>query len=190
MLSVGVVEDLAAEPVTLAEAKAFLVIDAGYTEDDTLLTALIKSARQLLEKYTNLSFGEKTLKAFTDKYFLDLPYGPIIEVTGVVDQDDEAFTDYTLKGLEFKKIYFNGGNLENYYQRNKDQDYETLINTSHTVTYTAGYGAEGGQPLPEALKLAIKEQVQEMYNKRGAGNSELSLTAKILADPYARRPWL
>lgn len=192
MLNVEVVEDLATEPVTVAEAKSFLVIDADYTADDTLIGGLITAARGLLEHYTNKSFGEKTLKAFTDKGTLMLPFGPVIEVTEVVDQDDTTIpeADYTVKGLPYPNmILTGGGDLSHFYQRNMDQC-GVMTNTGYYITYTAGYGSTGREALPEALKLAIKEQVREMYNTRGVSPSEPGLTAKILADPYCRRSWI
>lgn len=190
MLDVRVVVDLATEPVTVEEAKAFLVIDADYTADDELIEGLITAARDLLEKYTNKSFGEKTLEVFTDKSHLDLPYGPIVDIESVTDQDAIAITDYSIKGLDYKTIYFRGGSLENYYQRNKDQICDTGVVTGHYVSYTTGYGSEGVSPLPPALKLAIKEQVREFYNNRGTDSEEINLTAKVLADPYCRRSWI
>ena len=39
--------------VTLAEAKSYLRVDDGFTEDDSLITLLINVAGDYLEKYTN-----------------------------------------------------------------------------------------------------------------------------------------
>jgi len=154
--------------VTLTEVKAHLVIDASYTADDTLLTAYITSARQLLEQFTNRSFGEKTLKCYTDQSELTLLYGPNQVITGIVDNNGEtlvANTDYEYNGsLEALQVTINGGS------------------SPYMITYTAGYTT-----LPEALKLAIKEQVKYIYNNRGEGEAEnkLAFSAKVLADSYS-----
>lgn len=189
MLEVKIVTDVVTEPVTVAEAKTFMVIDSDYTGDDTLITGLITAARLLLEKHTNLSFAAKTLKCFTDKSYLEIPYGPIVSVTNVVNQDDEEITsdNYTLKGLDFKRIYLGASNSGYFYPIGGGAPVleQIVTNTNYTITYTAGYTT-----LPETLKLAIKEQVNHMYNNRGEGGNKLNLSAKILADSYSRNPLL
>ena len=45
----------AAEPLTLAEAKLHLRVDADITDDDSLITALIVTARQQAEHRTGRS---------------------------------------------------------------------------------------------------------------------------------------
>lgn len=198
MLESKIVTDVVSEPVTTAEAKSFMVIDSTYTADDTLIGGFITSARLILEKYTNLSFGEKSLQVFTDKHYLDLPYGPISAVTEVKDQDDNIVpdTDYKLRGLDFKKIFIGSSNLDIFFPLGGGVPVfdSPVIQRYYTITYTAGYGITGGTPIPEALKLAIKEQVNHMYNTRGeteqSNEPKLCLAAKMLADPFSRRPLL
>lgn len=189
MLEVKVIVDLEDEPVTLAETKEFLIVDAGVHPDDALISLLITAARLMLEKYTNLSFAPKTLKCITDKSYLDIPYGPITAVTNVVNQDDEEITadDYTLKGLDFKYIYLGAASSRYFYPLGGNAPIINRIaaNASYTITYTAGF-----TELPEALKSAVKEQVNHMYNNRGEGGNKLSYSAKILADPFSRNPLL
>lgn len=197
MLEVKIVTDVesSAEPVTLAEAKAFMVVDSTYTADDTLITSLIKTARGLLEKYTELSFAPKVLKCFTDKSYLNIPYGPINEVTSVVDQDDTEITDdnYTLRGLDFKKIYMGCTNSQAFYPMGGGEPrFDISVpGISYTITYDAGYGVEGGAVLPDALEQAIKEQVNYMYNNRGLNEPvKICGVAERLCAPYSRRTLL
>jgi uncharacterized phiE125 gp8 family phage protein len=46
----------AVEPVSLTVAKNFLVLDASFTQDDGLVSALITAARQYAENYTHRAF--------------------------------------------------------------------------------------------------------------------------------------
>lgn len=141
--------DLGTEPVTPAEAKAWMAI--SFSTDDALITELVKSARIALEKYTGLSFGAKTIEAWvqiddgTDLY--QLPYGPVTAIDEIVE--DVAFgTPETLTA---------------------DEDYQLVANLVRfritglfKVTYTAGY-----ETLPTDLKSDILRIVAWLYQNRG-----------------------
>jgi len=57
------------EPVTLAQAKQQLRLDAGFTDDDNYVSALIVAARQYVEKVTHRAI-------FNRKMLLTLDYFP------------------------------------------------------------------------------------------------------------------
>jgi uncharacterized phiE125 gp8 family phage protein len=177
--------DLVIEPVTLAEAKAQIVAD--YTIDDTLITNKIKTARQWLENYTGLAFGEKTIRAYYD--FLDtdfsLPIGPIIgditSVTRTVSGTDTvlvANTDYWVTGygypvLDFTNVWTSCGRAR----------------TSYSVIYQAGYNEDN--LLPEPIKEAILKLTAELYRDRentisGTINTMLPYHVRSLVSPYRR----
>ena len=93
-MKVEIITDIAAEPVTLDEVKAFLrVTGSGH---DALLVKTMKGAREYLEKATNLSFGEKVLKVTVDYELPEelLPYGPVIDVTDEDSDDDYYYYTY------------------------------------------------------------------------------------------------
>ena len=85
-----VVTDLVAEPVDIAFLKQHVRVD--FEMDDNLLESYLKSARQELEQYSQLSFGEKTIRLLAlklpDNY--RLMYGPI---DSIVDDEYELFGD-------------------------------------------------------------------------------------------------
>lgn len=56
------------EPITLDDAKNFLRIDASDTSDDTLITALIKAARSLVEAHTNRALLTQTWDYWMDSF--------------------------------------------------------------------------------------------------------------------------
>lgn len=174
VLDVRIVTDLETEPVTLDEVKRHLNMlfdtDGSYefNDDDVKLTELITECRQALEKYTGLSFGEKTVQAIicNEKSTVHLPYGPIISITTVVDKDGETIDDPEISGLDFKWI-------------------ETL-NSYMVITYQAGYAT-----LPADLKRAIKEEVAFRYKNQGDhGDEPQSASARNLADKHRRVGWL
>lgn len=161
-------EDLTGEPVTLAEAKAYMRIDADYTDDDNLISLIIVSAREELEKYTGLSFMVKELNYYTEKLKFEIPYGPVSQILYVKDKQGNDI-DYSLEGLEFPVMQANQSGVN--------------------VLYTAGY-----LQLPKALKLAMLKQIATDYEYRenfiDGSVSELSNDAMSLAFKYSRNLFL
>jgi hypothetical protein len=162
------------EPVTLGEAKAWLRVD--YSDDDSLITGMIKSARQSIEHFTNRALVVKTvsLNAETPEasydtnplfvetsYKLKLPYakGSVVSLLVLKDWEDATLVnedDYEVKG---NTIYY--------------------LNGWYGITYTVT------PTVPQALKEAVLMEVAERYNNRGETNSEgLSKAAEDKAAPF------
>ena len=171
MLEVEVLEEFGAEPVTLEEAKVFCRVDADYTGDDDMLTSLIKSARQRIEHFANISLVPKRVRAFWDEvgYTLNLPFYPVREIESVVDDEGESV----------------------YYKPKGKHKIEVPHASDFFVTYTTGY-----EVLPDDLKLAVLKQVLTDYDHRENfvinGNTQqltgvnLSNDAKSLIAPHNR----
>lgn len=139
--------EASSEPVTPAEAKLWCKIDDSITEDDALITALIKSARQMCEQYVGQSIITRTVTAVINNTNggVYLPYGPVTSFTSLTDSDGNAIDsdNYKLSGTQFPRLLWP-----------KDSNL--------TAVYAAGYSS-----LPEEFKTAIKEQVFFLYNNRG-----------------------
>jgi len=155
-----VITDIVEEPVSLAEMRNFLKFADTDANEDTLITAMIKSARQLLETSLNLSFAEKTIKVLFSKSdfvggFAFIPYSPFSSISSVkqilIDNTETELTEnegYYLTGLNQKKLYvtFSSGQIE--------------------VIYKSGYEDESTETLPAIFIELIKKQVAEWYNNR------------------------
>lgn len=86
----------ATEPVTLAEAKAYMHI--GFSDDDALISMLIKGAREWVEKQTGCSLISRTVTCTIQvANRFELPYGP---VNGTVTGAEAA----TVTTGEFKAV--------------------------------------------------------------------------------------
>ena len=165
-MEIQIITDIAAEPVTVAEARDFLRITSH--SEDTLIEELITDARMRLEKFTNLSFGAKTLKCRWNALdgWQEIPYQPNAVISACVNDDGDALI-YDTRGLEYKQLY-------------------CINNTGVTITYTAGFTT-----LPKPLKQAILKEVATNYQNRenyyieGTYN-ELSNDAKRIAQSYSR----
>ena len=142
-----VITDIVAEPVATTKLKEWMKI--SFNDDDLLITDLSKAARQMLESYTGLSFGVKTLSVQMeiDCDMVRLPYGPLQSVTGIVLHNGFGNNETLAAG----------------------SDYEVFGNLVHlnrlgimTITYTGGF-----IDLQEDLIGDIKRLVAWMYQNRG-----------------------
>jgi hypothetical protein len=130
-----IVTDLLVEPVSLEFFKQHARID--FEMDDNLATSYIKAARQELEKYSQLSFGDRNMKLLAKELPKEfrLMYGPVLEITAPVDT-------YTLLGDIITSVD---------------------IQTNVTIEYTVSWGAVG---LPESIKIAIAQTAAGLYASR------------------------
>ena len=139
-------EDEGAEPVSTAEIKAWIRVPDAITADDTLIAAVGKAARIMLERYCSISFITRSITCtmINELNNVELPFGPVTDIVSIENEDGDALAEgeYELIGQEFKRV---------------KTDCKLF-----TVTYTAGYAT-----LPENLKLAIKKQAAWLYEHRG-----------------------
>lgn len=189
------------EPVTLAEAKSWLIIDTVNTDDDALLTLLISEVRAAIENKTKLSIVERTITVTADlTREFKLPHGPVREIDQVLFRkgtnadgtpDNETLTieDYTTDGEDFKLI--KSGRCGR-----------------HKITYSTGYGTDEeidyDNPTPEDLKKGILMEIAYRYEHRGdetnsisaAGNETVGKVSGISVDamqyikPFIDNAWV
>jgi hypothetical protein len=157
------VTDLVTEPVSLTDFKSYAHIT--YTDDDTVLTAIVKSARIFLEKYSGKSFGEKVFEIVfsTSGRGINLPNG-YVESLDVIEYREEwccgsapDWTDITADTDEWSLVgdRFFGGEGE------------------YQITYTTN-----GDALTEDIKTAIKAQAKYMWDNKDSDT--ISPIAKML----------
>lgn len=173
----------AAEPVTLAEAKAWAKIDAS--DDDALLVALVAAARESAENYLRRSLISQTLRLTIDQApsgvedclgegvydlpstiltgglpkVIELPKGPVQSITSV--------TNYALD--DTASVFASGS-----YSLNTDRlvlGYGATwpsglrATAACAILYVAGYG-DTGSSLPQAIRTALLMHIQRMYDGR------------------------
>lgn len=173
----------AAEPVMLAEVKAWAKID-GSTEDAmiaSMLTAAIESAEQYLKRplitrtlKLTLDVGRSNINdALGDGVYdlpvsilsgclpryIKLPFAPIQSITSVVTYG----TAGNATAYSNSNYYLNGDKLtlnDSAYWPSDLRDYKTV-----EITYVAGYG-DTSSAVPAGIKAAIQMHTQRMYDER------------------------
>lgn len=180
-----------AESIELEEAKNFCKVTG--TADDSLLMALITSAREALEQYTASTFDQKTIYAtwieIPDSWSLELPYGPVISVDRVYSITDEGIE--TL--LTVNADYYVYGDTDAIVKVSQFWSTGERVKRSIRVEYKAGYGNVLTGALPESLRLAMLKEIATQYKFRDdiseVGVTLLSNSSKAMAAPYRKQLW-
>ena len=181
-MSLTLITPPAAEPLTLAEAKAHLKVDS--TADDTLIASLITAARARAEWHTGRAFVTQSwtlwLDAWPQSGLIEIPLPPIQSVTQVrvyalddtpsvldpsVYQVDAASAPARLTG---KIDFAPPTNLR-------------AVNAVE-IAFTAGYG--GASAVPQPVKQAILQIAADLYANRGDEAEIVSSAAQALLAPY------
>lgn len=174
----------AVEPVTLAEVKAHLRLDA--TEEDAVLGACIVAARQACESFTGLSLISQSWQLYLDAWPvrpIRLPRPPLQAVTAVkvFTNDNELTTlDPSLYEVDTRSW---PGRL-----RSRAPFPWPLVTrplAGIEITFRAGYG-DSWNDVPQALRLGLLMTVAELYENREAAGFAASLPTPIAAlwQPY------
>jgi uncharacterized phiE125 gp8 family phage protein len=171
----------AVEPVSLAEAKAHLRLDAD--DEDDLIGALIVAARVAVEMQIRRVLIEQSWRAFVETWpaaGIELPIQPALSVEAVRAVDAEGAT--TLLDAGDTDFDIADGSLQLVNPANGAASYE--------VDFTAGYGA-AGVDVPQPLRQAILLIVTHWYEHRSAvadGDSAAAtpLGVRALVAPYRR----
>ncbi len=180
------------EPVSLSEAKAHLRLELA--DDDALVTALIRSAREACEQHTGRALVERTLTLFLDAW----PSAPaIIEEgwrEGALIERGRRWIELPrppLRAVEQVTLYDDAdqGTLwpaENYYLDRASEPGRLVLRSGAArpsptraangieIRYRAGYAPDtSGSPsdyvanIPQALRDGMLRLIAALYERRG-----------------------
>ena len=152
-----------AEPITLAEAKAHLRLDT--TDEDVLLAALIRAAREYLEAQTGLCLIVRPLRLYLD----DWPAARVIQIARGPVQAIEMVTVYDASGtpvdVDASGYVLDGTARPARLLLPERPATERALNGIE-IDFTAGFG-ESGADVPDTLKRALLLHVATMFELRG-----------------------
>ena len=148
----------AAEPVTLAEAKAQCRVDGS--DEDTLIGGIIKSARAYVEDYTGTITTSRTVAVKCDS-FADFAHFPVVPLASVssVSYVDGAGATQTLAASVYE---VRADGLQASLALKSGQSWPSIQSGSR-ITVTAVVGGT----TDDAVKLAILLLVSDYYDHRG-----------------------
>lgn len=166
----------AGEPVTLAELKAQLRLDTD--DDDELVTALGKAARQVVEIYLGRAIVEQTQRAVIDYQWprdvIRLPNPPLQSVTSITYLDGGGVEQTLDSSLYVVDTVSAPGRIDRAYSATWPLVRSEL--NAIKVTYVCGHAPGSGSPedfgfnVPETWKHAIKLLTVHLYDHRGPVN--------------------
>jgi uncharacterized phiE125 gp8 family phage protein len=174
------------EPVTLAEAKLHCRVDVS--DDDELITALIKAAREQAENRIGRTLIDSTYALTLDEFpdAIRLRMANILSVT-TVEYRDAAGTLQTLNQTEYT-VDLGSPLIGWIYPAMGFAWPETWDEPNAvTVTYKAGFSADAAS-VPDSVKAWIKCAVASMYRDRELGAEKPSVAHHFLdglLDPWA-----
>jgi uncharacterized phiE125 gp8 family phage protein len=154
----------AAEALTLADAKAHLRLDDG--NEDALMAALIRTARDHLERTTSLCLITQTWRLYLDRPpedgVIQIARGPVqaIESLKLYDPSGEEVT------LPLTGHILDGNARPARVILNRSVSTARAINGIE-LDFTAGFG-ETGTDVPDTLKRAMLMHIAQMFTFRGA----------------------
>lgn len=156
--------DPSAEPVTLAELKAFLRVDHG--SEDALLQGLIRAARQDVERATALALIDQAWRLVIDTIpasgWLALPLHPLREILSVTVYGSEGEAALIDPASYRADLVSRPGRL--FFEPRPDR---LGVMNGIEVDFTAGFG-EAGTDVPDTLRHAIKVLAGHWYEFRGS----------------------
>jgi len=175
----------AEEPVSLAEARAHLKLDA--TEEDALLTALLTAARATLEAETRRAFVMQSWRLTLDDWPpvpIELPLAPVASVTAV----KVAALSGAMLPLDpaFYEVYAGGEPARIAVKNGQAWPMPATRLAGIAIDFTGGYGAAADVPMP--LRQAILMLAAHWFEHRepvGDG-AKLPRTVSALVKPYRR----
>jgi len=170
------------EPWTLAEVKSYLKIDDS--NEDTMLSILIKGARMMAESYLNQGLITQTITEKLDRLgdpTIYLSVSPVLAVSSFQYANSEnttatfAATDYVVDTFS-KPARLNLG-----YGKTWPTLYGNINDV--TITYTVGYGTESSA-VPFQIRQAILLMVADTYENRQDYVKRLPTASQYLLDQY------
>ena len=181
----------AVEPVTLAEAKAHLRVDVS--DDDALISAIIRAAREFAEEYLDRTLVHTQWTMRMDRFPpssltpVELPRPPMATAgtttATVVTYTLETQGTATLSTASYR-VDRNAtpGTIKPLYA--KTWPPHLMDDNTISVTWWAGYGADGTS-VPAAIRSAMLMLISHLYEHRTAvapGMSEVPFGVKALLD--------
>lgn len=172
------------EPLSLTEAKAHCRVDGS--DDDTLITALIVTARRMAEQATGRALVTQSWRYTLDAFpvaAIDLPLPPLVSVQSVKYLDADGVLQTLVADTDYS-VYLSSllGLVAPAYGMSWPSPRD--VPEAVRIEFTAGYG--NAAAVPGDIKQWMLLQICHWYdNRQAAGEKREALPfVDALLDPY------
>lgn len=170
-MSVRIITEPEAEPVTLAEAIDWTRADDGSAATDAALTMLIGAMRRYAENLTGRAFVQRGLQLVLPcwEYRIELPYPPLVSVESVTYVDTSGNVQTLDAALYVVHNWREPGIIVPEFS--SVWPATRAVEDAVRVNYTAGYAPVGSPTdpasgVPDNLKLWMHARIATLYNQR------------------------
>lgn len=172
----------ATEVWTLSEVKNYLKVDTS--SDDTLITTLLQSAREVAERYLNQALITQTITEKLDRLSnptIYLSVSPVISVSSFQYADSQNTTQTYNASNYIVDTFEKPARLSLAYGKTWPTLYGNINDV--TITYTAGYGSTAAS-VPMQIRQAILMMIADSYDNREDYVKKLPTASEYLLDQY------
>lgn len=172
----------AIEVWTLNEVKNYLKVDTS--ADDTLITALIQSAREVAERYLNQALITQTITEKLDRLSnptIYLSISPVITVTSFQYNDEVNSVQTFASSNYIVDNFLKPARLALEYNATWPTLYGNINDV--TIVYTAGYGSTAAS-VPFQIRQSILMMIADSYDNREDYVKKLPTASEYLLDQY------
>lgn len=170
--------------LSLSDAKDWLRVD--HTDEDTLITAVVKAATSFVESWLKMALITQTVQVTYDTLhygnWLHLPKSPLQSVTTVETRDGDG--NYSTVAASTYSVDTNStpGRIR-WITR---PDYDTEYGEAIRVTFVAGFGADSAD-IPADIVHCVRLMTAHLYERRevthDAGSiSEVPISLRAFLD--------
>lgn len=167
---------------TLSEVKNYLKVDTS--ADDTLITTLLQSAREVAERYLNQALITQTITEKLDRLnspVIYLSVSPVISVSSFQYADSQNTTQTYNAANYIVDTFEKPARISVAYGKTWPTLYGNINDV--TITYTAGYNTEPSG-VPMQIRQAILMMIADSYDNREDYVKKLPTASEYLLDQY------
>jgi uncharacterized phiE125 gp8 family phage protein len=191
-----VVTPSTAEPLTKADAKAWLKIEEAEVTDDGLVDRLIATARQRYEQHTQRALLKQTFDYYLDCYpterAIRLPRAPLVSVASIKSYTDLDATDTGGTAMSSSQYYLDVASMPGRVVPFGVYTFPaaTRVVNAIIIRFVAGYSSQT-TGVPEQAKTTLLKMVARAYEFRGdQSQAEIdALMDEVVLDELALPEW-
>jgi uncharacterized phiE125 gp8 family phage protein len=190
-----VVTPSTAEPLTKADAKAWLKIEESEVTDDALVDSLIATARQRYEQHAQTALLKQTFDYYLDDepcQALTLPRSPLVSVTSIKGFTDTDATDTGGTAMSSSQYYVDVASQPGRVVAFGSYTFPvaTRIVNARIIRFVAGYSSQTSG-VPAQAQTTLKKMIARAYEFRGdQSQAEIdALMDEVVTDELARPEW-